>query len=140
MRQWFLPPELLCRKHLLGEHVEIHMFEGTILRGCNISGYLKKGLLYAPSLLLRHEDIVAEMLRRGYNHNSPSRFDQLGELPDWHNVDMIYNLDDLIKRSKETNKCTKSSPCWDRIEERECELGSRLLLEQEIIEYSDRYF
>ena len=25
MRMWMLPPETMCRKHLLGEHVELHM-------------------------------------------------------------------------------------------------------------------
>ena len=32
MRQWMVDPRLLCRKHLLGEHVENHMFIGTLKR------------------------------------------------------------------------------------------------------------
>jgi len=28
MRMWMLNPKALCRKHLMGEHVEIHMLVG----------------------------------------------------------------------------------------------------------------
>ena len=33
MRMWLVNPALLCRQHLLGEHVEMHMFAGHILEG-----------------------------------------------------------------------------------------------------------
>lgn len=40
MRMWMLPPETMCRKHLLGEHVELHMLLGTMKRGRRIDGFL----------------------------------------------------------------------------------------------------
>ena len=40
MRMWMLPPKGLCRKHLLGEHVELHMLLGSMRRGKNIDGFL----------------------------------------------------------------------------------------------------
>lgn len=40
MRMWMLPPETMCRKHLLGEHVELHMLLGSLRRGKNIDGFL----------------------------------------------------------------------------------------------------
>ena len=33
MRMWMLPPAGMCRKHLLGEHVELHMLLGSLRRG-----------------------------------------------------------------------------------------------------------
>lgn len=33
MRMWVVNPKILCRKHLLGEHVELHMATGHLQRG-----------------------------------------------------------------------------------------------------------
>ncbi len=33
-------PTIMCRNHLLGEHVEIHMFVGTIDQGQSVRGFL----------------------------------------------------------------------------------------------------
>lgn len=74
MRVWDLPPERLCRNHLLGEHNEIHAIFSIITT--NKMGYLRhpevkrwEGKLNA--LYKRHEIVVNEMLIRGYNHKSP---------------------------------------------------------------------
>lgn len=64
-------PRLTCRRHLLGEHVELHMFVGTLNKGVSVQGYLEDGLLEPISLYERHDALVAEILRRGYHHNSP---------------------------------------------------------------------
>ena len=60
----------MCRQHLLGEHVEIHMFIGTINRGKSVKGYLENGLLEVHNLYNRHEELVEEIIRRKYNHYS----------------------------------------------------------------------
>ena len=74
MRIWDIAPKVLCRQHLLGEHREIHAIWSIITK--NKKGYINhpetirwKGKLKA--LYKRHEDIVKEMINRGYNHNSP---------------------------------------------------------------------
>ncbi len=74
MRIWDLPPERLCRSHLLGEHRELHAIWSILTT--NRKGYSNhpevlrwRGRLKA--LFLRHEDLVAEMLKRGYLHKSP---------------------------------------------------------------------
>ncbi len=73
MRIWDIPPEKLCRNHLLGEHRELHAL-WTILTQ-EKKGYSNhpetlrwKGKLKA--LYLRHENLAKEMKRRGYRHNS----------------------------------------------------------------------
>lgn len=68
---WNIKPEKMCRKHLLGEHVECHMFVGCINKKMNLKGYIDNGLLEIHNLKLRHERIKSEMLKRGYEHNSP---------------------------------------------------------------------
>ena len=74
MRIWDVPPEELCREHLLGEHVEAHAVWSIITKG--LKGYSHhpevlrwKGKLAA--LYIRHEDMAQEMKRRGYSHKSP---------------------------------------------------------------------
>lgn len=71
MRMWQLPPQIMCRKHLLGEHVEMHMFAGSLIKGISMDGYIENGLLDLPLLIQRHDELVAEMEHRGYNHKSP---------------------------------------------------------------------
>jgi len=63
-------PQIMCRQHLLGEHVEIHKFVGAISHGKSVNGYLEKGLLEVQSLYARHEELVEEMKSRGYRHCS----------------------------------------------------------------------
>ena len=109
MRQWLVNPILLCRKHLLGEHVEHHMFMGSIKKGISVKGYLRDGLLDPPTLRSRHGALVMEMKARGYNHKSPLPDVDISHLPDGH-INIEYNLEDLKGRCKE---------CADRIEKYE---------------------
>jgi len=91
-------PAVLCRKHLLGEHLELHMFVGTIKRGTSIQGYAANNLLESRSISFRHEQLVQEMQRRGYDHASPLVFhDKLnaGE------VNRDESLRELLSRCKE---------------------------------------
>ena len=74
MRIWDITPSKLCRNHLLGEHRELHAMWTIITE--NKKGYSLhpetirwKGKLKA--MYLRHEELVAEMIMRGYNHHSP---------------------------------------------------------------------
>ena len=64
-------PKLMCSKHLRGEHVEIHMLAGNLLKGHSIRGYLDKGLLAPQVMQKRHAAIAAEMVARGDSHKSP---------------------------------------------------------------------
>ena len=74
MRIWDIPPDKLCRNHLLGEHTELHAIWSIITK--NKKGYSHhpetlrwKGKLKA--LYLRHEKIVKEMKKRGFKHKNP---------------------------------------------------------------------
>ena len=70
MRMWMVNPTAMCRKHLLGEHVEMHMLVGHIKLGRAVEGYVRNNLLESARIKARHDALAAEMLRRGYNHRS----------------------------------------------------------------------
>ena len=79
MRMWLVDPKIMCKNHLLGEHLELHMLAGCLRKGKNIRGYIEGGLVDPSALLKRHDELVSEMKYRGYNHFSP-----IEELP--HNL------------------------------------------------------
>jgi len=100
MRMWMVNPRIMCRQHLLGEHVEIHMFIGTINRNKSVKGYLQKGLLEVHNLYARHADLVEEMKRRGYNHCSKVN-EKWKFVEDVGAIDREKNVNELV------NRCSK---------------------------------
>jgi len=95
MRMWNVDPKMMCDKHLLGEHVEMHMFMGCIKKGKNIQGYIDKGLVNIRLIYARHQELVEEMKRRGMNHNSEMEFSLL---PRGGSVDVAKNEEELKRR------------------------------------------
>jgi hypothetical protein len=75
MRIWFVPISELDDRHLLGEHLELHVMANAIIRGGggwynHPATNMFKGKLGA--LYRRHEEQVAEMIRRGFTgHKTP---------------------------------------------------------------------
>lgn len=95
MRMWMIPPSLMCRQHLLGEHVECHMLLGTIRRGKSLGMYVADELVDTAMLAARHDELVLEMLSRGYNHNSPFDYNDALALG---RVNPIRSLGELSRR------------------------------------------
>ncbi|CAN5683192.1 pyrimidine dimer DNA glycosylase/endonuclease V [soil metagenome] len=69
-----MPPHILCRQHLLGEHRELHALWTIVSQGK--AGYSRhpetlrwNGKLAA--LYVRHDELVVEMTARGYQHHTP---------------------------------------------------------------------
>lgn len=98
MRMWNIDPKKMCRRHLLGEHVEMHMFVGVLNKNRSIKGYLEKNLVEVHNIRKRHDELVIEMKRRGYNHKS--------DLPEYNNtvsgkVNKVFNTQDLKSRCSE---------------------------------------
>ena len=95
MRMWLVNPRLMCRQHLLGEHVELHMLVGCIVRGTSLAGYIEQGLIDTALIERRHLELVREIKRRGYAHGS--------ELPAFKalaagRIDAVGNLLELKRR------------------------------------------
>lgn len=64
-----IDPQLLCRKHLLGEHGEIHKHKHNFVKAHSVAG--RRGQIEPEAMQSRHDALAAEMLQRGYNHASP---------------------------------------------------------------------
>lgn len=108
MRMWMLPPKMMCRKHLLGEHGEIHKHRHNFIKRHSIAGRLSPIVQIEPnSMEVRHDELAAEMVRRGYNHNSPYTLPDLSYLPHEQvmaKVDVEQSRHDLRERCDECRK------------------------------------
>lgn len=98
---WMVDPRIMCRKHLLGEHVETHMFFGTIKKGCvSLKGYVDNNLLEVSSLRERHDLLAKEMVRRGYRHQTPMGNCDRSKVESVQ-IDVDASLTELLKRCPE---------------------------------------
>ena len=108
---WMVDPALLCRKHLLGEHNELHKFLPSFRKGYSVAGRFSPVVqIQFKKYLERHNDLVDEMLARGYKHNSP-----LEDIPDFNELYPVYfnQLVDIDKSYKDL--CDRCSRCKRRI-------------------------
>tara|TARA_R110002020_G_scaffold288177_1_gene503626 strand:+ start:49 stop:459 length:411 start_codon:yes stop_codon:yes gene_type:complete len=79
MRMWMINPKLLCDKHLLGEHSELHKHIPSFHKKHKINNRITPVVqIELTSYQSRHDELATEMLHRGMNHKSP-----LPELPDF---------------------------------------------------------
>ena len=104
MRMWMVPTIYLCRKHLLGEHSELHKHRHIFEKQRSIKGYIENNCIEPMSMKLRHEQLVMEMLSRGYKHQSPYERPDINYLPLDHltyEVDRCASLIDLLLRCKD---------------------------------------
>jgi hypothetical protein len=97
-RMWNINCGKLCRQHLLGEHKELHQLVGSINKKKSIKGHIEKGQVEVHNIRKRHVEVVKEMKKRGYKHNS--------SLPKFKSfkagkINKAANIRDLKKRCKE---------------------------------------
>ena len=76
MRVWDIHPKHLCRKHLLAEHRELHGLWNILTKHAGKGGYSHhpetlRWVGKQKALYLRHEALIEEFNRRGYNHQTP---------------------------------------------------------------------
>jgi hypothetical protein len=101
MRIWDISPDKLCRNHLLGEHRELHAIWKIITEN-------KKGYAHHPetlrwrgklnALYIRHNYLVKEMKKRGYNHKSPLNKDfATGDIIQNNMIDSIEDQINLLR-------------------------------------------
>lgn len=101
MRMWMVDPRIMCRKHLLGEHVEIHMLASSFNLGHNLNKFYEKRLIEPLSLFERHDAIVEEIERRGWKHNSPMPRVDMSDVNEQHirtTVDIQESYLELMRR------------------------------------------
>lgn len=102
MRMWMINSIFMCRKHLLGEHGEIHKHRHNFEKKHSISGRIFPIVQIEPEQMEnRHNELANEMLARGYNHNSPYCLPNLEHLSNSERlatVDLEHSLSELIFR------------------------------------------
>lgn len=93
-------PALLCKKHLLGEHGEIHKHRHNFVKGHSIEG--RRGQIEPDKMEERHGELASEMIRRKMDHKSPYvQPDLSGYSLKGFTVDTKASIDELIKRCPE---------------------------------------
>lgn len=108
MRMWMVDPEIMCQKHLCGEHVELHMFVSCLKKGNRVDGYLKNNCLEPRSIWQRHEALHKEMKRRGYKHASPINENDCScilNLPTHQQHWMVNSTESLKELLRRCSKC-----------------------------------
>ncbi len=71
MRMWMISPRLMCNKHLLGEHGELHKFLHNWEKKHSIAGRVAGNAIEPLAYKVRHDALAFEMTARGMNHKSP---------------------------------------------------------------------
>ncbi|UCD03925.1 MAG: hypothetical protein JSW73_05305 [Candidatus Woesearchaeota archaeon] len=97
MRNWNISPKLMCNKHLVGEHGEIHKSVANLryTKKWTLS-LTAKGFLEPQNFLERHNELAKEMINRRMNHRSPLDVSEL-YLPKGK-VDIRKSISDLKER------------------------------------------
>jgi len=107
-------PKLLCRKHLLGEHGEIHKHRHNFVKRHSISNRVFPVVQIEPeSMESRHDELANEMIRRGYNHQSPFEQPDISYLPKHEReakVEIQKSFEDLKTRCPECCKSINTNP------------------------------
>lgn len=76
MRVWDIHPKHLCRAHLLAEHRELHGLWNILTKHKAKGGYSHhpetlRWVGKTRALFNRHQALVREFARRGYQHHTP---------------------------------------------------------------------
>lgn len=111
---WNVDPVLLCRNHLLGEHGEIHKHRHNFVKKHKITKRIFPIVQIEPeNMKRRHDELALEMIRRGYNHQSPYEQPDLNHLiPEerYAKIDTLISIQDLMDRCPECEKNFKYLP------------------------------
>ena len=102
-------PKLLCRKHLLGEHGEIHKHRHNFVKHHSISKRVSPVVQIEPtSMKERHDQLAAEMLRRGFNHQSPYEQPDISYLPENERIAKVNLNVSMIDLTERCPVCAKN--------------------------------
>jgi hypothetical protein len=107
MRVWDIHPKHLCRKHLLAEHRELHGLWNILTKHKAKGGYSRhpetlRWVGKTRALYDRHEALVDEFGKRGYNHQTP--LDK--KLATGASGQMVF-----INTAEEQKEILKNKPC-----------------------------
>lgn len=99
MRMWMVDPRKMCKRHISGEHNEIHKHLPSLYKGVSIDGRMSPVVqIQLNALQSRHDELAAHL-----NHKSPLIVDDElihDKYTRYYNkcVDIVFNKADLILR------------------------------------------
>jgi hypothetical protein len=103
-------PVIMCRQHLIGEHGELHKFLPSFFDKKDVFyRFYPEVQIQFKGYIKRHNVLVNEMLRRGYNHKSP-----IVKIPDFKNIYSEFwdmEVDKQVSLKLLLNRC---SECKER--------------------------
>lgn len=99
----------MCRKHLLGEHNEIHKFRHNFVKKHSMTG--RRGQIEPMVMKERHDELVYEMHRRGYRHGSPYEQPDISYLPIEDRMGQVDAWESLSLLRERCEECLK---LWER--------------------------
>jgi hypothetical protein len=112
---WMIPPSMLCSKHLVGEHGELHKFIPSFRKKYKIDKRIAPIVqIQLSSYKPRHDELADEMKKRHMNHNSPLLNK---DIPDFSylpkeqleaKVDLNLSIKELIKRCPKCKEVIKN--------------------------------
>lgn len=72
-RQWLTDPNMMCKQHLLGEHLEAHIFVSKMHKLNKLDGFRKGSMFFGAEYVQYRHDIIARYLSRfsGKEHKTP---------------------------------------------------------------------
>lgn len=92
---WMINPELMCQKHIVGEHGEIHKHRHNFVKKHSIKGRI--GQIEPKSMKERHDELALFLK----NHNSPYTKPDISYLSEDElnsKVDPFQSITELKKR------------------------------------------
>jgi len=115
MRMWLANPRIMCQKHLCGEHLEMHMFLGTLKKRKKVDGYIANNLFEPRSLYQRHKDLADEMIRRDYKHKSPLYEIDCTWILDLSNEQQYWEIDKDLALKDLLDRCPECHSNYERL-------------------------
>jgi hypothetical protein len=115
---WMIDPRFLCRQHLLGCHLEHHMFLGALKKKKKLKGFFLNNCFEPKSLKASHDEIVLEMLHRTYQHNTPLSQEEVDDAIQYLNdEERAWCVDREASLKMLLMKCTKCGSRFNHYEE-----------------------
>lgn len=101
-RQWLSPPDAMCRRHLLGEHLEAHIFVSKMEKSWSLDGFIRGSMFFGAEYIKFRHDWLSRYIS---GHKTPLNIDHIDldrypllEPDAYH---MLKSVNDLIGRCEE---------------------------------------
>lgn len=112
MRMWNIEPRLLCEKHLIQEHSDMHEIVFRFQLGLEVVGFVRDGSIDPTGVYVRHLNLEAEMTRRGATKFSPISFVQWRALSQWYGSQLIDVGQSLTELKNLCEACRANIKVW----------------------------